>query len=365
MRLRFELSPTGSVCALLLLVGCSGGSVLEPDRDSSLERGIPLALVASVEEVCATIDFESLAHGDPVSSVSVPELELEFHVAVWPSNGGLASARVYDTDTMSPPGDPFLAWAGAGSTCPECMGTGNVLVVEDGAGFDTGGASDFGGTFFLDGFSQPDVRIRGLIAVGAGSFDDSHFMLIDAEPIVSSLAGAGDVQTLAPASEPVIQSFVELVVLSSAQGGFDDLTLCRMMEVAEEPGGTDGGGEGCGFSYWRNPQHGDSWTGTGLSLESNVADVLGGVPATLAKPDQGLSSAELTFAQSLGLRGSGVNKLLRETIAEMLNAEAAGVNYDLTPGQVIELYSAAITGGDVGATAKTLKQFNNQACPLD
>jgi len=322
-------------------------------------------VVASVEEVCATIDFESLAHGDLVASMSVPELELEFNVAVWPSNGGLTNARVYDTDTLSPPGDPFLAWAGAGSTCPECVGSGNVLVVEDGAGFEAGGASDFGGTFFLDGFSQPDVSIRELTAVGAGSFDDSHFMLIDAEPLASSVASAGDVQPLTPSSEPVIQSFVELVVLSSAQGGFDDLMLCRMMEVAEEPGGSEGGGEGCGFSYWKNPKHGASWTGTGLSLNSNVVDVLGGVPATLAKPEQGLSPAELTLAESLDLRGSGVNKLLQESVAAMLNAEAIEVDYDLSSGQVADLYTAAIAGGDVKGTTKTLKQYNNQVCPLD
>ncbi len=365
MRLRFEYSLLGSAGALVLLAGCNGGSVLEPDRDSSFEGGMPLAAVAAVEEVCATIDFEAYAHGDQLPSITVPELELDFNVTVWPTNGGLASARVYDTDTMSPPGDPFLAWAGAGSTCSECVGAGNVLVVEDGTGFDTGGASDFGGTFFLDRFSQPDVRIRGLTAIGAGSFDDSHLLLVDAEPLGSSLASAGGVQTLTPSSEPAIQDFVELVVLSSAQGGFDDLMLCRMMEVPEEPGGTQGGGEGCGFSFWRNPRNGDSWTGTGLSPELNLADVLGAIPATLAKPEQNLAPAELTLAQSLGLRGSGVNRLLRETVAAMLNAETDGVKFDLTPDRVIELYSTAIAGGDIGGTAKTLKQYNNQVCPLD
>jgi len=365
MRLRFEFTLPVSAGALIFLAGCNGGSILEPDRDSSLDGGVPLAAVAAVEEVCATIDFESLAHGDQVAFLTVPELELEFNVAVWPTNGGLSTARVYDTDTISPPGDPFLAWAGAGSTCPECLGSGNVLVVEDGAGFESGGASNFGGTFFLDGFSQPDVRIRGLTAIGAGSFDDSHLMLIDAEPIASSAAGSGNVQSLTPLSEPVVQSFVELVVLSSAQGGFDDLMLCRMMEVEEEPGGTQPGGEGCGFSYWRNPKHGDSWSATGLSPASGVADVLGDVPATLAKPEHDLPTGELTLGQSLGLRGSGVNRLLRESVAAVLNAETGGVRYDLTPGQVGDLYRTAIGGGDINQTTKTFAQYNNQACPLD
>lgn len=365
MRLRLEYSVLGSVGALLLLAGCNGGSVLEPDRDSSFDGGMPLATLAAVEDVCVTIDFESLAHGDQVASLTVPELELQFSVAAWPSNGGLASARVYDTDTMSPPGDAFLAWAGSGSTCPECLGAGNVLVFEDGAGFDAGGASNFGGTFFLDQFTQSDVRIRGLTAVGAGSFDGSHAMFIDAEPIASSVAGAGDVQPLIPSSEPVVGSFVELVVLSSAQGGFDDLMLCRMMEVAEEPGGSDIGGEGCGFGYWKNPKHGDAWIVAGLSPKSNVVDVLGGVPATLAKPEHGLSTPGLTLEQSLRLRGSGVNKLLRETTAAMLNATASGVNYDLSPEQVAEQYTTAIAGGDIKGTTDTFAQYNSQVCPLD
>ena len=103
MRLRFEHSRLGSACALLLLAGCSGGSVLEPDRDSSLEGGIPLAVVASVEEVCATIDFESLAHGDLVSSVSVPELRQSERVAVDPSGLMPSSGRISSSPLRHPP----------------------------------------------------------------------------------------------------------------------------------------------------------------------------------------------------------------------------------------------------------------------
>ncbi|MGW8283141.1 MAG: hypothetical protein ACWGON_07565, partial [Gemmatimonadota bacterium] len=365
MGLRLEHLLVGSSGALLFLIGCSGSSVLEPVHDASLEGDLPFAAVAAVEEVCATIDFESLAHGDAVTLLAVPELELEFNVSVWPANGGLASARVYSTDTMSPPGDPFLAWSGEDSACPECLGIGNVLVVEDGAGFDAGGASDFGGTFFLDGFSQQDVRIRGLTAVGAGSFNESHLMLIDAEPIVSSVAAAGAVQPLTPSAEPVIQSFVELVVLSSARGGFDDLLLCRMMEVVEEPGGSDGGGEGCGFSYWRNAAHGDSWLSTGLSPELGILEVLGDVPEALARPEHELEPAGLTLGQALHLRGSGVNRLLRETGAAILNATSSGVSYDLAPGEVEQIYAAAIAGGNEMEAARTFSQLNNQVCPLD
>ena len=168
MRLRFGHSLVGSAGALFLLVGCNGGSVLEPDRDSSFDGGMPLAAVAAVEEVCATIDFESLAHGDQVVSMTVPELELQFNVAAWPSNGGLASARVYDTDTMSPPGDPFLAWAGAGSSCPGCLGAGNVLVVEDGPTVTHGGMTTGAGTIAAERYGAAEIidprpHLKGLL----------------------------------------------------------------------------------------------------------------------------------------------------------------------------------------------------------
>ena len=365
MGLRFARFLSGGAAAVLLLAGCNGGTVLEPETNAGLGTAPELAAVSALEEVCATVDFESLVHGDEIASVSVPELELAFNVTVWPANSGLPVARAYSTDTMSPPGDPFLAWAGSASSCPECLGQGHVLVVEDGAGFGSGGASDFGGTFFLDGFTQPDVKLQEVTAIAASSFDASHQLRIDAEQVASSVAANGSVQRLIPNSSPTITSFVELVILSSARGGFDDLRMCRMMDVTEDPGTVDPGGEGCPVSFWKNGGQPDAWEGTGIGPDARLENYIAALPAQLSRPEQNMDPAGLSFEQSLRLRGSGVNRLLREAAASYLNAASSEVNFDLTTEEVVALVRAAVDGGDVQNSTKTLAGFNHQACPFD
>jgi hypothetical protein len=364
MGLRFARFPSGAAAAVLVLASCNGGTVLDPETEAGFGSAPELAAVPVLEEVCATVDFESLVHGDEIASVSVPELELAFNVTVWPTNSGLPIARAYSTDTMSPPGDPFLAWAGSASSCPECLGRGNVLVLEDGAGFASGGASDFGGTFFLDGFTQPDVELHEVTAI-ATSFEASHQLRIDAEQVASSVASDGSVQRLIPDSSLTIASFVELVILSSARGGFDDLRICRLMEVTDAPPTVDPGGEGCPVSFWKIEGQTEAWQGTGIGPDTRMGDHLASLPAELARPEQDQAPAGLSFEQSLRLRGSGVNRLLREAAASYLNAASSAVNFDLTTEEVEAVVRSVVEGGDLKTATKTLAGFNHQACPFD
>ncbi|MCL7982577.1 MAG: hypothetical protein M8862_08645 [marine benthic group bacterium] len=356
-----------AAAVLLVVVGCGDESVLAPDSDPLGPigpDGQPLAAIGTVEEICTVLDFESFSHGDILTSIQVPELELSFDLTAWPANSGLPSSRIYSTDTMAPPGDPFLAWAGSGATCPECLGLGNVLVLEDGAGFSNQGASDFGGTFFLDGFSQPDVRLRSVKAVSA-SFDASHQVWVDAEQLATSSAALGAVQELVPAVEPPITSFVELVILSSAKGGFDDLQLCRMMETTEDPGESEQGGEGCTVSFWKKTGNSAAWTAIGLPPQTPIEELLGDVPEELANPEQKLTPSELSIEQALRLRGGKVNRLVREAAAAYLNAASPDVSFDLTTAEVETLFRGALDGGKQDPATKTLAGFNHQVCPLD
>lgn len=346
---------------LLALAGCHGDDVLAPDGSVR-----PAAAVGALEEVCATVDFDALAHGDAVSAIAVPELALSFSVTVWPSNGGLPAARAYDTDVPAPSGDAFLAWTGDGAGCASCQGLGRVLVVEDGAGFAVGGASDFGGTFFLDGFTQDGVWIRSLTAVNAAEYEGSHRLYVDAEPLALSSAAAGPVQTLMPSAEPPIGGFVELVILSGSRGGFDDLTMCRMMESTGDDGGSlPGGGEGCGAGFWRNARHLAHWEDTGLAPDDGLPVALGGAPDGLRRPEQGVDPASLDLGGALALRGPGVNQLVRQAAAALLNAASDAVSYDLRPDEVRDAYLAALAGGDVAGTTEWLAALNEQTCPLD
>ena len=353
------LPPTAFL--LLALAGCHGDGVLAPD---GLPR--PAAAVGTPEEVCATIDFDALTHGEAVGAITVPELELSFSVTVWPSNGGLPVARAYDTDVPAPPGDAFLAWSGDGAGCPACGGLGRVLVVEDGAGFATGGASDFGGTFFLDGFTQAGAWVRSVTAVNAAEYEGSHRLYVDAEPLASSSAAAGSIQTLTPSAEPTIGSFVELVILSGARGGLDDLVMCRMMEPSgDDEGSLPAGGEGCGAGFWKNPRNMDHWEGTGLTPADGVGAALGGTPDGFRRPEQAVDPATLSLVEALRLRGPGVNQLVRQAAAALLNATSDGVSYDLRAEEVRDAYLEALAGGDVPGTADLLAALNEQSCPLD
>lgn len=357
---RFHPVPS-TAFLLFALAGCQGDDVLAPGAPVP-----PAAAVGALEEVCATVDFDALSHGDEVRAIDIPELELSFAVTVWPSNGGLPSARAYDTDVPASSGDAFLAWTGDGAGCAGCEGRGRVLVVEDGAGFATGGASDFGGTFFLDGFTQPGAWIRSVAAVGAAEYEGSHRLYVDAEPMAASSIAAGSVQTLVPSSEPQIGGFVELVILSGARGGFDDLVMCRMMETSgDDEGSLPGGGEGCGAGFWKNPKHFDAWEGTGLAPSDGLLAALGGAPVGFRRPEHGVDPATLRLGEALALRGPGVNQLTRQAVAALLNAASGDVSYDLAPGEVRDAYRAALDGGDVPATTERLAALNEQTCPLD
>ncbi|MDT8436372.1 MAG: hypothetical protein RRA92_06405 [Gemmatimonadota bacterium] len=368
---------------LLALAACESAPILDPAADPSGGARPAAAAGLVLAEVCATADFESFAHGDAVTAVSLPAIDLGFDVQVFPSGGALPAARAWDTDTPAPPGDPFLAWSGDAAACPECAGRGNVLVVEDGAGFASGGASDFGGTFFLDGFTRTDAWIASVTAVGAGESPGSHRLLVDADELAASVPEAGTVQALTPAAPVPVTAFVELSIAAAARGAFDDLVFCRMMEVPGdggdgepgdggdgEPGDGDGdaeprGGEGCGPGFWKGPRREAAWSAAGFAPADPAGTALGALPDVLQRPEATRDPAALTLLDALRLRGGGVNALLRHATAALLNAASGDVSFDLAPDEVRELVAAALAGGDVEDLARHLDDLNGQVCPLD
>lgn len=108
------------------------------------------------------------------------------------------------------------------------------------------------------------------------------------------------------------------------------------------------GGEGCTPGFWRN--HPEAFAGTGYSPTTTLGSVFTGLPP---------SYAALTFEQALSLGGGGLDALLRQAVAALLNASSPDVDYPLTAAQVIAATNAAIASGDYEATKDLFDLFNN------
>lgn len=111
------------------------------------------------------------------------------------------------------------------------------------------------------------------------------------------------------------------------------------------------GDEGCTPGFWRNhPQ--------AFPAPYTASTLLGSVFSGLSP-----TYANLTLAQALALGGGGLDALLRQAVAALLNAASTDVDYPLTVAQVISLTNAAIASGDYEATKDLFDEYNNLTTP--
>jgi hypothetical protein len=115
-------------------------------------------------------------------------------------------------------------------------------------------------------------------------------------------------------------------------------------------------GEGCTPGFWKNlKQHGDFWT---LDPDSLVSE--------LFTATAGTDAGAQTLIEALENGGGGVDALLRQAVAAVLNARA-GLDFPFTEAEIIAAVNAAITSGDA-ATIEALKndldEANNLGCPF-
>ena len=115
-----------------------------------------------------------------------------------------------------------------------------------------------------------------------------------------------------------------------------------------------GGGEGCTPGYWKQAHHFDSWTApyTPNMLFSDVFEN--------AFPGK-------TLLQVLKLGGGGLEALGRHSVAALLNSASAGVSYDLTTTDVINMFNAAYPGSKQAYNnlKDIFQSYNEQGCPLN
>jgi uncharacterized repeat protein (TIGR01451 family) len=129
------------------------------------------------------------------------------------------------------------------------------------------------------------------------------------------------------------------------------------VEIISQPGD---GGEGCTPGYWKQSQHFDSWTG--YTPDQTFSSVFGRViTVDLAKQQ---TADDPTLLQALKANGGGINALARHSVAALLNAASADVDYAFTEAEVISMVQNAIDGGDLEDAKNTLAAENELGCPL-
>ena len=143
------------------------------------------------------------------------------------------------------------------------------------------------------------------------------------------------------------------LVASAALLQVESATLATFSLPVELPPPLPPDFEGCSPGFWKQPHHFENWPG-GFSTDDLVSSVFG----SGAPPD-------LTLLEALEQGGGGVNALLRQAVAALLNAAHAEVNYPITLVDVISLTQAALLpGGDVQGTKDTFKAANELGCGL-
>ena len=106
--------------------------------------------------------------------------------------------------------------------------------------------------------------------------------------------------------------------------------------------------EGCGHGFWKKPSR--VWSG--FSRDQTVGSVFAGLPGDIAS---------LTLSNALKQGGGGLNALMRQAVAGLLNAENPDIDYPLTTAQVIAMVNDAVASGDaaIESLKDTLEGFNN------
>ena len=145
------------VAGSALLAGC------DADRITGLAFGgndptTPAVTPAGSGLACQTITFGEggLTHGAPVTSIALEGFTVGFSVTPYvpgPDYGGrtpVGRLRAFDTGVQNHPEDGDLMVPPAGH-CTQCIGQGNVLVIEHERGFASDGDYRWGGAITLSG----------------------------------------------------------------------------------------------------------------------------------------------------------------------------------------------------------------------
>lgn len=110
----------------------------------------------------------------------------------------------------------------------------------------------------------------------------------------------------------------------------------------------------CPPAFWGNPLHLEFWP------ESLSPDGLASEVFEIGIPDSP------TLLEALSLEGDGPDSLIREATAAWLNALSPGIEFELSPEGIVELFQVAYGSGDpdlIAEAAGELHELNDGDCP--
>lgn len=303
-----------------------------------------MTVAASTSSV---IDFEGLAEGTTVSSVSAG-------AGISGDDAG-GSVSVFGLNPNFPANNTamiFDATCEPGGTASDCSGgdsdlfqpsLGNVLIISEDLDSSDPDDADEAGAFFKFDFSGWGTGVVTVLSIDVLDVEDTEGgakielysggeggVLLDTVDI--PFTGDGGLATVNVGTSGVDFMRVSL----NGSGAIDNIQI----ETEDQDGG-----EGCTPGYWRN--HLDAWGPTGLNPGDDFDATFG---VDLFDPD-------ITLEQAIKARGGHENRLARHGTAALLSALHPDVDYGLSVAEVIALVQA----GD----ADTLEQFNETVCPLD
>jgi hypothetical protein len=304
----------------------------------------------------ATINFEGLAEGAIISSVSSGN-----GISGDPFSG---SVQVFGLNPTFPSTNAAMIFDG---TCAGgCSGgdndlnfpaLGNILIVSEDLDQSDPDDADLPGAYFTfdySGFGTGKVTVQSLVVGDVESIEsDGNVRLYGGGSLLATVpipvTGDGNYTTLSIGISGV--DFMRVNLKGS-------VAVDNIKVSADEPPGEDG----CTPGYWKN--HPAAWNATPYSRSQTLESVFD-------VPDKfGLDNK--TLLQALKFKG-GPNKLgaarilLRHATAAVLNASHPGVDYPMTASDIISQVNTALTGSrsQMLTLKKTLDKNNNLGCPLN
>ena len=295
----------------IALAACADPGPLAPEVDAPPRARLAAAAAgagAGASEVCHTITFDGLAHGANVDGVTVPGFGFALTLTTTRFNpAGPGQGMAFSTNNVSaaPNDGTDLEHSGPHRRCPGCAGLGSILVIRRTAGsiLDYNG----GGTFTFAGFPA-GYYLKSYTVVDNDDYEEAgvQYLVGGIEIASSNPIGDGSVQTVVPATQPIIPGSMQFRVGAPGDpqsGGIDNLVVCRRAFT------------GCTrtIGYWKNHDGG----GPQPDMVSQYLPIALGDDVV-----DNTTESDAILGQRQASPSNGLVKLRAQLLAAMLNVEA-------------------------------------------